>query len=172
LAQFVLLWIRSFISRRGRSCRQWKAHYGERCFLPIHVYDAATGRPVVVILRRGKTPSGVEVSRFLSRLIARIRKHWPNTRITIRGDAHYGRPEVMKWCDENSINYIFGLPGNVVLDRLVEAAADDIRVRRAEGQLALLRGFTVSQFAANSWDKKGRVVARIEASASHEDDML
>ena len=151
---------------------QWNAHYGERCFLPIHVYDAATGRPVVVVLRPGKTPSGVEVRRFLSRLIARIRKHWPNTRITIRGDAHYGRPEVMKWCDENSINYIFGLPGNVVLDRLVEAAADDIRVRRAEDQLALLRGFAETQYAANSWDKKRRVVARIEASASHEDDML
>jgi len=151
---------------------QWNAHYGERCFLPIHVYDAATGRPVVVVLRPGKTPSGVEVRRFLSRLIARIRTHWPNTRITIRGDAHYGRPEVMKWCDENSINYIFGLPGNVVLDRLVEAAADDIRVRRAEGQLALLRGFAETQYAANSWDKKRRVVARIEASASHEDDML
>jgi len=151
---------------------QWNAHYGERCFLPIHVYDAATGRPVVVVLRPGKTPSGVEVRRFLSRLIARIRKRWPNARITIRGDAHYGRPEVMKWCDENSINYIFGLPGNVVLDRLVEAAADDIRVRRAEGQLALLRGFAETQYAANSWDKKRRVVARIEASASHEDDML
>jgi len=151
---------------------QWNAHYGERCFLPIHVYDAATGRPVVVVLRPGKTPSGVEVRRFLSRLIARIRKHWPNTRITIRGDAHYGRPEVVKWCDENSINYIFGLPGNVVLDRLVEAAADDIRVRRAEDQLALLRGFAETQYAANSWDKKRRVVARIEASASHEDDML
>lgn len=151
---------------------QWNAHYGERCFLPIHVYDAATGRPVVVVLRPGRTPSGVEVRRFLSRLIGRIRKHWPNTRITIRGDAHYGRPEVMKWCDENSINYIFGLPGNVVLDRLIEAAADDIRVRRAEGQLALLRGFAETQYAANSWDRKRRVVARIEASASHEDDML
>ena len=72
---------------------------------------------MVVILRPGKTPSGVEVRRFLSRLIARIRKHWPNTRMTIGGDAHYGGPEVMKWCD-------FGLPGNVVLDRLVETATE------------------------------------------------
>jgi hypothetical protein len=23
---------------------QWNAHYDERCFLPIHVYDTATGR--------------------------------------------------------------------------------------------------------------------------------
>ena len=46
---------------------QWNAHYDERCFLPIHVYDAATGAPVTVILRPGKTPSGVEVRKLLSR---------------------------------------------------------------------------------------------------------
>jgi hypothetical protein len=38
-----------------------------------------------VILRPGKTPSGVEVRKLLCRLIGRIRRHWPNTHITIRG---------------------------------------------------------------------------------------
>ena len=150
----------------------WNAHYDERCFLPIHVYDIATGRPVVVILRPGKTPSGKEVRNLLRRLIARIRRHWPDTRIIIRGDGHYGRPEAMQWCDRNGIDYIFGLPGNVVLDRLVEPAADDIRVRRAEGHLSVLRGFAETRYAAKSWDKERRVVARIEASASNEGDML
>lgn len=150
----------------------WNAHYGERCFLPIHVYDTATGRPVVMVLRPGKTPSGSEVCRLLRRLIGRIRRHWPDTRITLRGDGHYGRREVMAWCDDNGIDYIFGLSGNVVLDRLVEPAADDIRVCRAEHQLAGLRGFTETRYAAKSWGRQRRVVARIEASASHEDDML
>src|SRR3712207_2793292 len=27
------------------------AHYNERCFLPIHVYEAVSGKPVAVILR-------------------------------------------------------------------------------------------------------------------------
>ena len=40
----------------------WNGHYGERCFLPIHVYDTATGRPVAMLLRTGKTPSGAEVA--------------------------------------------------------------------------------------------------------------
>src|SRR4029077_20419778 len=61
---------------------------------------------------------------------------------------------------------------NVVLDRLVEAVADDIRVRRAVNQAEVLRGFAETRYAAKSWDQKRRVVARIEASASHEDDML
>src|SRR3954452_12354614 len=39
----------------------FNAHFDERCFLPIHVYDTASGRPVAMILRPGKTPSGVEV---------------------------------------------------------------------------------------------------------------
>jgi Transposase DDE domain group 1 len=29
----------------------FNAHYDERCFLPIHVYDTATSRPVAVLLR-------------------------------------------------------------------------------------------------------------------------
>src|SRR6266508_2705413 len=73
----------------------FNAHYDERCFLPIHVYDTATSRPVAVLLRTGKTPSGIEIRGHLRRLVRRIRKHWPATRITIRGDSHYGRPEVM-----------------------------------------------------------------------------
>ena len=36
----------------------FNAHYDERCFLPIHVYDTATSRPVAVLLRPGTTPSG------------------------------------------------------------------------------------------------------------------
>ena len=35
----------------------FNAHYDERCFLPIHVYDTTAGRPVAIILRPGKTPS-------------------------------------------------------------------------------------------------------------------
>ena len=66
----------------------FNAHYDERCFLPIHVYDTATGRPVAMILRPGKTPSGTEVRGHLRRLVRAIRRHWPTTKITIRGDGH------------------------------------------------------------------------------------
>jgi len=151
---------------------EWNAHYDERCFLPIHIYDTATGRPVAVILRPGKTPSGKEVRGWLRRLIQRIRRHWPNTRITIRGDSHYGREEAMSWCEANGVDYIFGLSGNAVLDRLVETAADDIRVRRAEGRHAVLRAYAETRYAAKSWARERRAVARIEASASQEEDML
>jgi hypothetical protein len=131
----------------------FNAHYDERCFLPIHVYDTATSRPVAVLLRPGKTPSGTEIRGHLRRLVRRIRRHWPQTRITIRGDGHYGRPEVMQWCDQNGLDFIFGLSGNTVLDRAVDATADDIRTRRALDQKPCLRGFAETRYRAKSWDK-------------------
>jgi len=69
----------------------FNAHYDERCFLPIHVYDTEKSRPVAVILRPGRTPSGVEVRAHLRRLTRHIRKRWPTTRILFRGDGHYAR---------------------------------------------------------------------------------
>ena len=142
----------------------FNAHYDERCFLPIHVYDTATSRPVAVLLRPGKTPSGTEIRGHLRRLVRRIRRHWPQTRITIRGDGHYGRPEVMQWCDQNGLDFIFGLSGNTVLDRAVDATADDIRTRRALDQKPCLRGFAETRYRAKSWDKERRACARIEAT--------
>jgi hypothetical protein len=142
----------------------FNAHYDERCFLPIHVYDTATCRPVAVLLRPGKTPSGCEVRNHLRRLVRRIRSHWPTTRLTIRGDGHYGRPEVMAWCEANDVDYILGLPGNAVLSRLVEVAADDVRVRRAEAEAEIVRRCTEIHYGAKSWGCERRVAARIEAS--------
>ena len=142
----------------------FNAHYDERCFLPIHVYETATSRPVAMLLRPGTTPSGVEIRNHLRRLVRRIRQHWPNTRLTIRGDGHYGRPEVMAWCEANGVDYILGLPGNKVLDRLVEPHADDVRVRRAEAQAPVIRRYTEARYGAKSWRCERRVAARIEAT--------
>ena len=142
----------------------FNAHYDERCFLPIHVYDTATGRPVAMILRPGKTPSGGEVRGHLRRLVRAIRRHWPTTRITIRGDGHYCRPEVMDWCEANGVDYVFGLTGTKALAAKVEALADEIRVERAIEDKDAVRGFAETTHAAKSWKQQRRVAARIEAT--------
>jgi hypothetical protein len=102
----------------------FNAHHDERCFMPIHVYDADSGHCVLTILRSGKTPDGKEVRAHLRRLVRRIRKHWPNTVITIRGDSHYGRHEAMDWCERNGVRYVFGLAGNAILDARVFTKTD------------------------------------------------
>src|SRR3712207_1573247 len=93
----------------GQELALFHAHYGGRCFLPIHIYEAITGKPVAVILRPGRTPDGVEVALVLRHVIRRIRARWPKVDILVRGDSHYGRPEAMSWCERNRIGYVLGL---------------------------------------------------------------
>jgi ribosomal protein S11 len=84
-------------------------------------------------------------------LVRRIRLHWPNTRITIRGDSHHGRREAMDWCAENGIHYIFGLSTNTVLAAQVFTKTDEVCVRRAIGGLVVVRDYTETRYAAKSW---------------------
>jgi hypothetical protein len=148
----------------GQQLSLWNAHYDCRCFLPMHVYHVESGKPVAVILRGGKTPKGKEVRTVIKHLTRRVRRRWPDTQIVWRGDSHYGRPEAMKWCEENAAGFIFGLSGNAVLDGFCREAADDLCVRRAEAGAEKLRAFTSFQYQAKSWDKPRKVVARMEAT--------
>ena len=135
-----------------------------RCFLPVHVYHVESGRPVAVLLRPGKTPSGVEVRTMLKHLTRRIRRHWPRTRLTFRGDSHYGRTEAMAWCEDNGVDYIFGLAGNAVLHALAGETGEKVRARHAEAGGDKVRGFADFAYAAGSWNRARRVVARLEAT--------
>ncbi len=102
----------------------FNAHYDERCFLPIHIYEGTTGKP----------PSGPEVRTIVKHVIKRIRSHWPRVQIVVRGDSHYGRHEAMEWCESEGIDYVFGFgSGNAVLDALI-AEAGGGAVREASCQ--------------------------------------
>ena len=142
----------------------FNAHQDERCFAPIHGYDAATGHCVTTILRPGKTQNGREVRAHLRRRTRSIRKHWPNTRILFRGDSHYGRVEAMEWCENNDLTYILGLAPNKVLADQLFPERDECCVRRAIEQLDKVRTFAATRYAAKSWTRARRVVARIEAT--------
>ena len=144
----------------------FNAHYDEHCVLPIHIYEAASGKPVAMILREGKTPSGEEVRTVLKHVIKRIRKHWPKVHILVRGDSHYGRDEAMEWCEETQgVDYVFGFAGNDVLHALTREVADAIAVQRVRSGKDKVRGFMALRYGAKSWDKERRLVARIEATA-------
>ncbi len=146
----------------------FNAFHDTRCFLPVHVYHVESGRPVAVLLRPGKTPSGVEVRTMLKHLTRRIRRHWPRTRLTFRGDSHYGRTEAMAWCEDNGVGYIFGLAGNAVLHRLADETGEEVRARHAEAGGDKVRGFADFAYAAGSWNRARRVVARLEATPNHD----
>ncbi len=147
----------------GQQLSLWNAHYDSRCFLPIHIYEATTGKPVAIILRPGKTPDGAEVALVLRHVIGHIRTRWPAVDILVRGDSHYGRPEAMEWCERKGIGYIFGLAGNPVLLRQVGPLAEDAALGRLAGESEKLRRYGDFRYAAKSWKVERRVVARVEA---------
>ena len=145
------------------------AHYDSRCFLPMHIYEATTGKPVAVILRPGKTPDGAEVALVLRHVVKAIRRRWPRVDILVRGDSHYARPEAMTWLERNRVGYIFGLAGNQVLLGEVAGLAEDAALGRIEGEADKVRRFGAFRYAARSWQVERQVVVRVEAS-SHGSD--
>jgi hypothetical protein len=67
----------------------------------------------------GRTPKGTEARIVVEHVTKRLRQYWPHTRMVWRGDSHYGRVEAMEWAENDGADYIFGLPGNAMLDALV-----------------------------------------------------
>ena len=153
---------------RVHGCQQlslFHAHYDSRCFLPIHIYEATTGKPVAVVLRPGKTPDGAEVALVLRHVVRAIRSRWPAVDILVRGDSHYARPEAMSWLERNRVGYIFGLGGNQVLLGKVRHLAEDAAVGRIAGEMAKARRYAEFRYAAKTWHVQRQVIARVEVSA-------
>jgi len=142
----------------------FNTHAAGYCFQPIHIYDAATGKPVCFLLRPGKRPTGEEAARILRHVIRRIRRNWPRTVITVRGDGHYGTPEVMDLLEKCGCFYIFGLPGNNRLKTLSHPWSEDVAVRRVLSGKDKIRRFFQIQYGAKSWSMQRKVIARVEAT--------
>ena len=123
-----------------RQLALFNSHHGNWCFQPMHIFEAATGKPVLSLLRPGKRPSGKEAARILGHVIARIRHNWPRVEISVRGDGHYGTPEVMEFLEDQGCGYVFGLSTNVRLGKIGEPWCEDVAVRHV-GKSALKRLF-------------------------------
>ena len=78
--------------------------------------------------------------------------------------GHYACPEAMTWCEQNGVDYVFGLAGTKPLARKVDEVSDAVRTERAVDNKAVVRGYTETRHAAGSWHRERRVVARIEAT--------
>lgn len=114
----------STLAHGHRQLSLFNAHYEERCFSPIHIYNGDIGHCVLTVLRPGKKSAGNQVRAHLRRLVRHIRMHWPETRIAFRGDSHYGRREAMDWCEKNGVRYIFGLSGGIPQNRPISKGRD------------------------------------------------
>jgi len=148
-------------------------HYGHHCYLPLLVFEAHSGALVTAVLRPGKRPTGAENAMIMKRVLAVLRKHWPQTHILLRGDGHFSNPELMKLIlADGHADFIFGLGGNKVLLRKAEGL-----MRNARGHLALhqslatqklglpvaaVRLFGEFEYGAGTWPHAFRVVLKAE----------
>jgi hypothetical protein len=140
-------------------------YYKEHCFMPLHVYEGLSGKLVTTILKPGKRSNGKQMLSILQRIIAHVRRHWPNTLIVFRGDSHFAYPEVMDWIDtRENMRFVTGLTGNKRLQkesRELEARAIKMYERYARD----IRLFHSFSYQAGSWSKPRRVVVKVEVTA-------
>jgi len=142
----------------------FNTHAGGHCFQPIHIFEANSGKPILSLIRPGKRPSGKEIARVLAHVIHRIRRRWPQVGILVRGDGHYCAPEVLDLLRKLRCDYILGLPRNKTLDALAEPWREQCRWRWKPG-LGRVRRFHQFKYAAGSWSREEKVIARVEATS-------
>ncbi len=99
-----------------------------------------------------------------------IRSHWPEVEILLRADSHYACPEVLDWCEANSLDYILGLAPNSTLRRHITGLEKSTAARfEAAPSGGKVRRFKEFFDAARTWSRVRRIVARVEAGGDGTD---
>ena len=93
----------------------------------------------------------------------------PGSGIVVRGDGHYGTPEVMELLEDLGCGYVFGLPGNARLTRIGQPWCEDVAVRRVRSRKHQVRRFCQTGYQAGSWSRERTVIARVEATSKGSD---
>ena len=98
----------------------------------------------------------------LTRIIAQIRDAWPTTRIVVRGDSGFCREDIMSWCEETGVKYVFGLARN---PRLLARIARQMRRSRSRCVITGEASRRYRDFryrTLTSWSRTRRVVGKAE----------
>jgi len=141
--------------------RFFHGYYDRYCFLPLYVF--CDSQPLIAWLR----PSNIDGARgswlILKALVNRLRKAWPQVRIVFRADSGFCRWRMLRWCENNDVDYVVGLAKNKRLEReaapLMEEAEQGYEQSRSR-----VRRFGWMSYAAKSWDRERTVIAKAEHS--------
>src|SRR5215813_9252008 len=140
--------------------RFFHAYYDCYCYLPLYVF---CGRHLLAAkLRRSNIDASAGAREEIARIVAQIRACWPKVEICLRADSGFAREELMVWCEENGVDYVFGLARN---NRLVASIGRELRsAQRAAGRTGrAARRFKDFQWTTlDSWSRKRRVIAKAE----------
>ena len=95
--------------------RFFHGYYDCYCYLPLYVF---CGRHLLAAkLRPSNIDGSAGAKEEIARIVAQIRSRWPGTRILLRADSGFAREALMVWCQQNRVDFVFGLARNA---RLVE----------------------------------------------------
>ncbi len=153
----------------------FNTYYDNYCYLPLFLFEGLSGKLITAVLRPGKRPTGRENTAIIKRVVRLLRKAWPDTRILLRGDAHFANPELMELADsEPNMDFLFGLSGNRALspkgNLLMQEARDLHHTRCETARLhkealpAATKLYGDVEYQAGSWEKTYRVVMKAEVT--------
>jgi hypothetical protein len=151
----------------------FNCHYDNHCYLPLFIFEGLSGKFITAALRPGKRPTGKENAMIIKRVLKLIRARWPDTRILMRGDAHFANIELMLLvCADPHLDFIFGLTGNAVLNRIAKPFIERTRQQHqthcrnaAKLQQSLpqsTRTYHDVDYRATSWPQAFRTVMKAE----------
>jgi hypothetical protein len=142
--------------------RFFHGYYDHYCFLPLYVF--CRDQLLVSYLRPSKIDAAKHAWAILALLVKRLRQAWPQVKIIFRGDSGFCRWRMLSWCERHGVGYIVGLAKNARLNALTATlqreAADCCAATGTN-----VRWFTDLRYAAASWNRKRRVIAKLEHSA-------
>lgn len=135
--------------------RFFHGYYDCYCYLPLFVF---CGRHLLAAkLRSPDIDASAGSVAELARIVRQIRARWPLTRVVLRGDSGFAREALMVWCQENRVDYLFGLARNT---RLVAMIADELATARAAAEKTGRPARRFKDFQWSTLDR--RVVAKAE----------
>ena len=140
--------------------RFYHGYYRGYCYLPLYIFD---GRHLLVAkLRPANIDAAAGAKEEIARIVAHVRKAWPEVEIWLRADSGFTRDDLMSWCEENGVDYVFGMARNKRLERMIEDERADAKAAfQATGKPAR-RFKELTYRTKRSWSKSRRVVAKAE----------
>ena len=149
-----------------QEARFFHGYYGHYCYLPLYVF---CGDHLLCARLR---PSNIDASagslEELQRIVRQIRGRWRKVRIILRADAGFCREELLAWCENNDVDFVFGFARNKRLRKIIGRAMQQAKQEhRRTGKPA--RVFCEFAYRTKkSWSRARRVVAKAEQIAGKE----
>lgn len=145
----------------------YHGYYRQHQYLPLFVYDGATGFPLAAWLRPGTVHASLGAADVLDAIVTRLRAAWPDVRIQVRSDNGLAVPGLYDYCEAQGLSYAFGYATNPVLQRATDQALADLELYHhwyRHREPVVQRFESLSSYQAESWSHPRRIVAKIEVT--------